>query len=224
MKFYVLNKRASPSESPACMDFLPVDPVNIGPDAPKCSTCGRFIGLLPWLPPYRVELETYGKLFADLASGPSSDVLISEKFRQLVEEHEVTGFEGFDPVEVVRVKKHRRFSGEPPPYYRVSVVRSQAAIDQVASGFDGYEGPVFRICPVCRSGAAVYPKRWQRIILEPGTWSGEDIFVARGLAGTYLVSERFKVLCEENGITNVVLIPAEEYAHDFYPWEKRKTT
>jgi hypothetical protein len=63
-------------------------------------------------------------------------------------------------------------------------------------------------------------RRWQRVILEPGSWTGEDIFHARGLPATYITSERFKEVCERYRIANAVLIPAEEYGYDFYPWER----
>ena len=52
---------------------------------------------------------------------------------------------------------------------------------------------------------------------------GEDIFIARGLPGTIVVSERFKEWCEANEVRNAVFVPAEEYAHDFYPWEKESS-
>ena len=123
----------------------------------------------------------------------------------------MTGFEGFDPVEIVRVKPRRRFKGNVPRYYHVTVVRSEAAVDQVRSGVEWGKSVV---CPVCRTARDL--RRWQRVILEADTWTGENIFEARGLPATYIASERFKKLCETYGIANAVLIPAEEYGCGFH--------
>jgi hypothetical protein len=38
-------------------------------EAPRCPTCGRFVGMLKWQPPYRVEMDTWGDHFGDLAFG-----------------------------------------------------------------------------------------------------------------------------------------------------------
>jgi hypothetical protein len=58
--------------------------------------------------------------------------------------------------------------------------------------------------------------RWKGLIVEEGTWHGEDAFSPRGLSA-FMVSERFKAACEQHGITNAVFTPAEESGHDFYP-------
>jgi hypothetical protein len=174
--------------------------------------------MLAWLPPYRVELELWGTTFGDLAIEAGGKFLVSERFKAAFEQSKLTGIEAYDPVEIVRVRRHNRNAPKTPPhvYHRVTIARSRAIVDQVASGIEWQEPT---ICPECREGTGI--KRWQRVIFEPGTWSGEDIFSARGLPAAYFTSERFKDFCEEHGMTNVVLIPAEEYAHDSYPWEKR---
>src|SRR5687768_16800236 len=45
-------------------------------------------------------------------------------------------------------------------------------------------------------------ERLRRVVLQPHSWSGEDIFFARGLPGTVFVSERFKSLCEDGRYSN----------------------
>lgn len=208
MQFYVLNTSHDASESPATTDFLQLEPHNTGP-APRCEACGELVGMRSWLPPHRVELTTWGKAFGDIVSGPSASLLISGRLKTLHQSHGFTGLTGFDPVEVVRVKRHRRFKGEPPLYYHVSVVRSQAVVDDVLSGIVR-DGPV--TCSVCHENGIVYVRR---IALVPSTWRGEDVFFARGLPGKILTSERFKEFCEENGIRNAVLIPVEQYGIDY---------
>lgn len=216
MGFYLFKLAIESAEGET--EFSDVEPVRTG-EAPTCERCGGFVGALTCLPPYRVELELWDSICGDIAFGPGGDLLVSERFKTLWQEHDLTGLQGFDPVEVVKVKRHKREKpdlSEQPDYYRVSVVRSQAAIDADQSGLDR-DTP--EVCPVCRLCAKGGVKRARRIVLEPGTWGGEDIFVARGLPGTYLVSERFKTFFDEYKITSAKLIPAEEYSFDFYPWE-----
>jgi len=52
MQFYVLKKRGQ-TESSAVTEFSKHKP-SLG-EAARCTVCGRFISLLPWLPPYRAE-------------------------------------------------------------------------------------------------------------------------------------------------------------------------
>jgi hypothetical protein len=63
-------------------------------------------------------------------------------------------------------------------------------------------------------------KRWNRIIIDPKTWTGEDIFEPRGLSD-FIASDRFKEVCKANDVKNAYFIPAEEYAYDFYPDERK---
>jgi uncharacterized protein DUF1629 len=215
MDFFVLNVRHK-SVGSATTDYLDCDPVNLGA-APRCDACGRYIGMRSWLPPYRVELKVWGKQFGDLVSGTSLDLLISHRFKSVYEELGLTGLEGFDPVEVVRVKRRKRFAGDPPPYYRVGVVRTNAAIDVVQSGLEGEHAVS---CLVCLNVGLV--KRFRRVAIVEKSWTGEDIFIARGLTGTIITTERFKAFCDENRISNAVLVPANEHSIDFYPWERKE--
>ena len=180
-----------------------------------CPLCHEPIGMLAWLPPLRVELITWRREYGDIVPGPGCSLLISPRLKAIVEEHCLTGFEGFDPVTIVRVKHRRRWKVEvpPPKYVRVTVKLGQAAIDQVKSEME-HRNPS-TVCASCRTGGFLL--RWARVVIEEGTWSGEDIFVARGLPGTFICTERFKQICDEYKILNADFIPAEEYGRDFYP-------
>ncbi|HSP79360.1 MAG TPA: hypothetical protein VLQ93_12570, partial [Myxococcaceae bacterium] len=61
-RFFVLRGGATGSRYEA--DVEKAEPVNRA-DAPRCPRCGDFIGMLTWLPPYRVELELYGQELGD---------------------------------------------------------------------------------------------------------------------------------------------------------------
>ncbi len=219
MRFFVLEYK--PGCSPGDTEFSKAEPARRGP-APQCEACGVFIGMLTWLPPFRVVLETWGDVFGDVAYGPGCGVLVSQRFRTLWLERELTGLDGFDDVEVISVKRHDRNKaphGPPPPYYRVMVVRGNAAVDELRSELERDD---IGLCPVCRSGKGGGVTRTKRVILEESTWSGEDVFIARGLPGMYLTTERFKCFCDDYKITNALLIPAEDYSFDFYPNEREK--
>jgi hypothetical protein len=183
-------------------------------DAEQCPGCGKYISSLRQLPPYSVKIRYLGKIVGDIAFGPGYDILVSERLKTLFGEERMTGLKGFHPVTIVGVEGRTRRTRppDPPAYYRVSVVRGQGIIDQEASGFEWEEPPT---CDVCRRGEDL--QRWKRIIIDPSTWSGEDVFYARGLASSVFCTARFKQFCETHQITNAILIPAEEYARDYYP-------
>jgi hypothetical protein len=198
-------------KGPGVTDFVDANPVNRG-EAPKCPSCGRFISGLVWLPPYRAVLEVWGKEYGDIAF--FMDVLlISKRMADLYRTEGLSGLQGFDEVEIVKVIRRggSRLRTPPPPYYCVTIARSRATIDVAASGLVLREPYT---CNECRGGLIV---RTERVVLEEGTWSGEDIFIARGLPGTILTSERFKAFFDKYHINNGILVDAVEYSFDFYP-------
>lgn len=187
-------------------------------EAPSCPKCNRVIGMLPRLPPIRVEIELFGYYFGDVAFR-GTQLLVSSRLRDLLIKSQLTGLYDFNPVEIIHVKsRKRKLRNECPIYFLANVKRSRAAIDTAASEFEYESGPV---CSECRRGNSL--KRWSRIIIEPGTWSGEAIFYPRGL-NEILVTEQFREMYIANGLRNGVFIPAEEFGHDFYPWEKEASS
>lgn len=220
MKFFVLHNPAA-TRRREVTEYICAKPCNLG-EAPECAACRDVIGVLEWLPPYRAQLKLWGGTFGDVVFGTGFKLLVSERFRTLWGDANLTGLDGFEPVEVTRVtrfgqgKKSRR---RPPPYYCVSVARGRAAIDDARSGLEREDETT---CPTCRLGREGIIKRTRRIVLERSTWSGEDVFIPRGLPGTYLASERFKRFCDQHKFANVLLIPAAEYGFDFYPDEGEK--
>ena len=212
MRVYVLVKNRAGRDDWVTNVFK-AEPVHRG-EASRCPVCQRWTSMLRWVPPYRAELERQGPQFGDIAFPWGGDeLLISERFYDLWASSDLKGLSGFGRVEVVRVKPvpGREQIGMQPDYYCVEVARSRAAVDVVASEFE-WEQPV-PLCPECRYGGNL--SRWRRVVLDAGSWSGEDIFVARGL-NTVLATERFKSFCVDNHMRDVWFVPAERYAHDFY--------
>ena len=213
MNFFILQNLKAGAGA-AVTDFLPSDGSKTG-EAPRCPLCANYVGMLPLLPPVRVELETWGTKFGDIAFGPGDELLVSDRFLTLFQHSGLTGLIDLGCVEVVKLKSHRNLSGPPPRYYCCRVCRSTAAVDDAKSGLEREEPST---CEECRLGGLI--KRAQRIVVEAASWSGEDIFFARGLPGTILASEKFTSFCQQNQITNCNLVPAQGFSFDHYPWEK----
>jgi len=214
MKFFVLDNPTH-AETSALTDFRYTDDAREG-DAPRCPLCGKFIGLIPTLPPVRVELETWDKIIGDIAFGPGDQMLFSERVVELFSRLNLSGLTEVLPAEVVKVKSHKKLNTVLPVYYCCQVARSRAVIDDIGS-------EIIRLrpwtCLECRTGGPFV--RLKKVVLEDGSWSGEDLFVPRGLTGRILASEKFKNACEREKISNCLLIPADEFGFE-YSYSKKQ--
>ncbi len=186
-----------------------MDPVILG-EAPKCPKCGRAVGLLEWLPPHRVKVSSAKpEKWGDFLWGTFFPFMVSERFKTIYEREGLTGIEVFyPPAEVVRVGRRRTgdIPAGMPAYHLVKIPWGRANMDDAASEVERKPWS----CAYCR-GSVI---RYERIVIEPGSWQGDDLFIARGLSGVVLASERFKEVVESYGLTNVWLIPSERYAYD----------
>lgn len=198
-------------------EFSKVEP-NRGPAEP-CPQCGDPLGMLTWQPPYRVELEFHGKDFGDLAKGPGGDLLVTERFAEDFKAEGLTGLEGFHPVEVVRVRHKGRSPkpGSPPGYLFVTAAHGRPALDMERSRLR-ISKPVR--CSWCRYAGI---DAIDGLVLEEGSWNGEDVFRPRGLWGRIIVSERFMRFAEKHAMRHWTFVPIEKYVWDplgiIYPRE-----
>ena len=203
-RFFVLKKCDLGSRYDA--DAEKTDPVNRSEGA-RCERCGEPIGMMMWLPPYRVELVLHGEEFGDFLEVAGDDLLVSERFAQAFRDEGLTGLEGFHPVEVTRVRRKRRGPRPSvvPRYLAVSPCFGRAVVELARSRILYVKPPT---CEECRLEGidAIHG-----FCLEPGTWQGEDIFYPRGLQGILTVSERFERFVARHGFTNMRLTPSEEY-------------
>ncbi|MDY7228826.1 imm11 family protein [Hyalangium rubrum] len=194
--------------------FSKLEPASRG-DPPPCPKCGKTIGMLMWLPPYRAELELHGQGLGDFVGGPGNEVLISERMKEAFQAEGLVGLLGFHPVEVVRVRrKGRGPKVDTMPCYFVATARfGHGAVDEARSRLQRNK-PV--TCSECRNTGV---DAIHGFTLESGTWRGEDVFRPRGLQGDIVVSERFAEFIKRHGFTNMKLIPTEEYVWD--PLQKK---
>jgi hypothetical protein len=206
-RFFVLGEAVG---SPYDTSYDTVEPYNLSED-PHCPRCGEGLGALTWLPPYRVQLELHGEQPGDYARGPGYERLVSERFAEAFRTEGLIGLEGFHPVEVVRVRRRGKKALKPltvPRYYVVWPCFGRGAVDVVLNRVRVSNPPT---CTECRSTGV---DAINGFVLEPGTWGGEDIFRPRGMQGDIVVSERFKSFVERHGLTNLVLIPTEQFVWD----------
>jgi hypothetical protein len=168
--------------------------------------------MLPLLPPVRVQLETWGTECGDIAFGPSDEILISTRVHECFRAAKLTGLIDIGPVEIIKVNSHQKLRGNVTSYRCCRISRSRATIDEVKSGLQ-IEEPW--TCEECRIGGII--KRVARLVLEEGSWSGEDIFIGRGLPGIIMTSERFVAFCRHNDVLNAHLLHAEKFSFDYYP-------
>ncbi len=183
-------------------------------DAESCEFCGACISLLTWQPPFRVELEMIGREFSDIIFDIGNGLLLSERTVHLCRDNRLTGLKEIHPVEVVKVRSRWRKRPEPPRYFYAPIQRGPARVDVAASGI------VWLAPPACQHCLGANKMRWQRVQLEPNTWGGEDIFAPIGLSGTMIISPRFKQICQQHELKNVMTLPIEQDSHDFYPGVK----
>jgi hypothetical protein len=213
MKFFILiNPKAGDGD--AVTDFIPLKSSPLG-RAPQCISCERFIGMMPLVPPIRLKLQLWGDRWGDIAFGPGDQILVSAKLEMLFVGAGMTGFERFDASTITGVKKPRHVK-DGPPHYKLATIRlGKAAVADIPSGLIRENSTT---CRECHNDGLI--KRADCIVIEPGTWSGEDVFFARGLPGVIVVSERFKSLCDANALANCRLMKAGDFSFDYYPWEK----
>lgn len=215
MNFFVLQNPKT-GDGTAVTDFVPADGSRTG-EAPRCPSCGKNLGMLPLLSPIRVELKVWGTDFGDIVFGPSEEFLVSDRFWECYKLSGLTGLIHVGPAEVVSKKSHWTLCERAPRYQCCRVGRSKAAVDDAKSGLVREERSP---CGECRLGGII--RRAQRVILESNSWSGEDIFFARGLPGTVLASEKFEAFCRDNRMSNCLLVSAETFSFDHYPGDRRK--
>ncbi len=167
---------------------------------------------MPWLPPFRASLKFWGSEHPDIVL-TGIELLISSHFADLYARNGMRGLEIVADVTITKVEPARMAHGL-PKYYVARVPLSRTTFDDVASGAE-YEEPW--TCQECRQAENLL--RFKRVAIVPGSWTGEDIFIARGLPGVVITSGRFADFCRANTFNNVLLVEASKYAIDWEPLE-----
>ena len=198
-----------------------VDPV-VG-DAPRCPSCGEFIGLLPWLPPYRIRLVEGTRTAAPadvITSAEFTSFIASQRFVTEFARSGLTGVERWEPVEIEGYNDYEGNSIPSPAEvnraYAFAVLPAPTARAKLEDMNAEYEGVVS--CKVC--GIPESLDSFEGIVLDETSWSGADLFGVTNL-GQILVTERVVEFCERGEFTGVRLLPAADYI-PFGPRRRRR--
>jgi hypothetical protein len=147
-------------------------------------------------------------------------LLVTARFKELYEREGLTGITEFSPpVEIVRAGQVRVENGQlqgrdvaVPTYHAAEVFWGGGNIDDVASGVV-YEDESRILCDYCRDGGIKLT--FARLVLEPGSWTGLDMFIPRGTHHIF-VTERFVSLAQKHELKNAFLVPSEQYARSTF--------
>lgn len=205
MHFYVLK---DDTQSRQCATLVSCVDDDVVGDAPKCPACGATYGMLRWMPPYKIAITRHGKQFGDIVFAPGDDIIVTEAFRQAWIQSRLKGLDSFDPVEIVRTKP-KKAAASVPAYWHVVINRGLTAVDMVRSTFAYFinEPPTCIYCGGSSDSVAGFE-------IDQSTWTGEDIFVPRNMAGTVVVTQPFVDMVSKYHLTHSVLIPTEKYIFD----------
>jgi hypothetical protein len=195
-----------------------VDPVKYG-EAPRCPSCGAWIGMKPWLPPYRVRLVEGTKTAApaDIITGPGfSGFIASDRFATEFESNGLTGVERWEPV---HIEGYNDYEGDPIPAqavvnrpYKLAILPTP--ITRVKLSDAVYEDDV-PDCAVCSQGRNL--ESYQGFVVDETSWLGADVFETTN-TGRTVVTDRFADFCHAGEFTGVLLIPTANFEPG---WSKR---
>ena len=215
MNFYILKETNYKTDK----DFADTECLraggmsSLGKGAPVCPQCGKFVGGMIWIPPYKIELVMYTNQFGNVID-KGEELVVDEYFKSCFEKTDLTGIEFLGEAEITkftcRWKAKKRQLGTPPQYYVARIKYGCAAIDHNKSGsvFDDGCEPT---CDYCRTGII---RRYPRIVIDESTWDGTDIFLARGKGSTITTSQRFKDWWDSCNFNNCKVVPSEEFRRD----------
>lgn len=205
MRFFALTQ--SNPESHWDTEYMPVNGTRYG-GPPLCPECGGPIASRVWLPPYSVEVKTYGKAFGDFAFLAASKFLMSKHAAEAWTAAGLMGVREFHPVDI---QSHSPRSIRAPEYFVPVIDTGVTRIDVHGTVIMPSATPPHGLCKEClsRSIDAI-----GKIVIDESSWDGSDIFVARGLPGQVLVTERFVEFVANAEITNASAAPAESFRWD----------
>ena len=185
-----------------------MDPIHIGAsaDRQKCPGCGKGVGSLPWMPPFRATVRAYGKQLGDVAFA-SSDILVSQKFRQTWTDAQLKGIDTFHPLERIRVRP-ARLGKKAPTYFVVQPKRFGTRVDLNRSLIE-YNGSF-----ACMKCLHTNVDTVRGFSIDESSWTGEDLFITWGMPGSIIVTDRVRQLRDDHDLKNVTLTPVEKFVWD----------
>jgi len=191
-----------------------IDP-KYGP-APQCPSCGTYLGMLTWQPPYRVRLVKGTKSYApgDLISGPGMEDLFSERFVAEYERAKLKGVERWEPVSIEGYnnyweKKLKRPA--PAGSYKLAIwpapmVRAKWEEMHPTPIVKG-DKLVWVGCEVCGRQPRACDS-FRGVVVDEESWNGADIFQLTNIGGRFIVTEAFVKFVSAGKFVGIPLVPA----------------
>ncbi len=192
---------------------------HLSDDAPKCPACGAFTGGRYWLPPRRVELRQPRRIGDFIGGFGGSDCLMTNRAVRTMRSVSRTCLQSVFAVQVARVGTTKKSQDLPVPKLSAVDFRRSATrvlFDKMGVTWQMRPSPDF--CPTCGPGGGS-PRNgsWlklERIVVNDFSWDGEDAFVPANLHGTVLVTNKMRDSILDAELTNVNIVPAEQYKVD----------
>jgi hypothetical protein len=179
----------------------------------KCPVCGDVLGSLLWLPPRKVAIKQPRRISDIISGAGGSDFLVTRKFMESYIQENLTGLEGFFPVEVVKMgttKKAKDYTI--PELFGVYVKFSNVRIIKERMGIRWQSDRKVPTCDFCDRGEGILTS-FERVVVDESTWQGEDFF--RPINGSnYLLSQKAKDWFDKNQFENVSMPLAIEFSYD----------
>jgi len=186
-------------------------------EPPRCPVCAMPIGGMRPAPPYRVRIKQPRRVGDFLTSAGGFDCAVSERFADAYRRAGLSGIEAFHLLEIVSMGTTAKARTYPEPVlHGVQLQRGPSRLDYAQSGVEWWKTPDPQYCRACGpggGGAGGIALRLGPLVLETGTWSGEDFFFPINLAGTILVSQRAARFVERERFENVALTSARAWRY-----------
>jgi hypothetical protein len=193
MKFWVLDERDRYSrETPLSCFYEVVEPFVLEDCTQVCPACRKVT--CP-----RLSSSSCG----DLVLGSSFELVVSQAFVVAFEAAGLRGVDSLRPINMISKSKKPVIS---PRYFAARPAISFTRIDEKASRFVWEVPPD---CPHCRLG---FNASFARVVVDESTWDGNDVFMATGLYGVKLVSDRFVRTVRDAGLTNFVFVDSDDFS------------
>lgn len=173
-------------------------------DAPRCPSCGKYISMRVWLPPYRARLTAGTKSSApgDVITGPGfQGFMASERFIAELERANLKGIERWEPVEIARLRNRVFKLGILP------VAKTRVNLHEMRPIFSGDP-------PDCHTCGAATIESYEGVVVDEDSWTGDDIFKVTNL-GILVVTEPFADFIAAGQFDGVSLVPAAEFVPSY---------
>jgi len=168
-------------------------------EAERCPRCGNFTSMSRWLPPYAINVSK--KELGDFMYGTFVGFVVSERAKRVLEATGISGFKGFGDVSIYY--KEELLSAH---YYYSEIDLLNVHLDM---NFLTLE--IRELCEVCQRGNSLLQGIKGVRILDPDSVNSDVFFTTTLGQATIMVSEKFNAAVAANRLTNVQLIPAEQY-------------